>query len=145
VENEFTPAVVSCEVSENFDGNIKRDVSIKNTGNTDAFIRAYVVANYITEDGKVLGTVPLEGSDFKLTHTSGRWIRGSDGFWYYNEKIAPEKSTENLIDSAEQLKDAPDGCYLSLQVLATAIQAEPEKTVKESWNVNILNGILSPK
>lgn len=142
--NEFTPAAVSCEVSESFDGNIKKDVAVKNTGNVDAYIRAYVVANYVDSDGLVLSTAPLEGTDFRLFHTAGKWLRGSDGFWYYNEKIAPSRSTENLIDSVELLTEAPDGYYLSLQIIATAIQADPEDAVKESWKVNIMNGVLSP-
>lgn len=39
LENQFTPAKVSCKVEETFDGNVKSNVTIRNTGDTDAFIR----------------------------------------------------------------------------------------------------------
>ena len=40
VENTFAYASVSCEVKEDFNGSTKKDVQIKNTGSTDAYIRA---------------------------------------------------------------------------------------------------------
>ena len=43
VENTFNPAQISCLVTEEFENNIKTNVSIKNTGNTDAYIRAAVI------------------------------------------------------------------------------------------------------
>ena len=44
VENKFAYASVSCAVEETFDGSTKEKVQIKNTGSTDAYIRAtYVV------------------------------------------------------------------------------------------------------
>ena len=56
VENVFTPADVSCEVTEVFEDNVKTDVSIKNTGKADAFIRAAIVVNWVKtdENGKVI-------------------------------------------------------------------------------------------
>ena len=47
VQNDFTYGKVSCEVLETFDKEnnryIKRDVRIKNTGNTSAYIRVLLV------------------------------------------------------------------------------------------------------
>ena len=40
VTNTFTYAKVSCEVTENFTNNKKDNVRVKNTGTTDAYIRA---------------------------------------------------------------------------------------------------------
>ena len=40
--NTFDPAQVSCEVMEEFNGTVKSNVAVKNTGNTDAYIRAAV-------------------------------------------------------------------------------------------------------
>ena len=50
VQNTFTPAHVTCAVEESdfVDGTstIKNNVTIRNTGNTSAYIRAAVVANW---------------------------------------------------------------------------------------------------
>ena len=65
VVNTFTPGKVSCTVEEPGwqNGNtVKQNVTIKNTGNTDAFIRAAVVATWVDEAGKISAT-PVESSD----------------------------------------------------------------------------------
>ena len=41
--NRFDPVVVTCAVEEQFDGNVKRDVCIRNTGDIDAFIKEYLL------------------------------------------------------------------------------------------------------
>ena len=53
VVNTFTPAKVTCAVDETFSGTTKTDVKIKNTGNTDAWIRATVVGNCV-KDSKIV-------------------------------------------------------------------------------------------
>ena len=50
LENQFTPAKVSCKVEETFEDNVKSNVTIQNTGDTDAFIRVAVVANWVQTD-----------------------------------------------------------------------------------------------
>ena len=43
VTNTFEPAIVTCEVQENFDGTVKKDVTVKNTSNIDAYLRVKLV------------------------------------------------------------------------------------------------------
>ena len=58
VQNTFTPAHVTCAVEEDFsDNTIKKDVKIRNTGNTSAYIRAAIVANWVDKDGKIIQSV----------------------------------------------------------------------------------------
>ena len=42
VNNDFTYGEVSCRVTEKFDGRVKENAAIRNTGNTPAYIRARV-------------------------------------------------------------------------------------------------------
>lgn len=147
-KNEFTPGKVACEVQETFENNIKSDVFIKNTGNTEAFIRAYInvrwEADGSTAESQIVSAVqPAAGSDYELVLAeNGAWFKGSDGFYYHKAPVDPLASTEKLIESCRQLAAAsvPEGCTLSVEIVASAIQASPETVVAESWKVKVANG-----
>lgn len=139
ISNEFTPAHVTCEVEESFDGNVKTDVKIRNTGNTDAFIRATIVANWVSaDDGKILSSAPIEGTDYTVEWGNGNWFKGTDGFWYYKPSVSADSVTDNLINSAQSIS-SPDGYILSIKILATAIQSNPETAVEDEWGVTVEN------
>lgn len=138
VINTFTPAHVTCEVDEKFDGTTKSDVKIKNTGDIDAYIRAAVVVNWADASGNVSGT-PVTVNDYTMTlnlNSSG-WVEGTDGYYYYISPVAPEGTTANLIDSCTPVPEkAPDGYKLQVTILAEAIQSTPDTAIKEAWGVD---------
>ena len=70
VKNTFDPVVVTCAVEEQFDGVVKQDVCIRNTGDVDAYIRAMVLINWTDPDGKVLAADPVQNSRYKHSGTS---------------------------------------------------------------------------
>ena len=70
VKNEFAYGKVSCEVLEDFDGTVKSNVRIKNTGNIPAYIRARVVVTWKNENGDIYGTKPVLGEDYSLAINS---------------------------------------------------------------------------
>ena len=131
LSNEFTPAKVTCAVEENFDNGIKENVTVKNTGNIDSYIRASVVATFVSDDGKVFANAPKEGTDYTVDWGTDGWQKGSDGFWYYTKAVAVAAA-------------APDGYSLNLQIFATAFQSPPAKAVEEAWDVTVENGNLIP-
>ncbi len=142
VVNEFVPAKVPCEIVEDFDGNVKQDVKIKNTGNIDAYIRAKVVITWQDENGNVAAQVPVKDTDYTITYNSGNgWVQIGD-YWYCEQPVgyeAPNNLTPVLIDKCE-LKEgstAPEGYYLSVEVLAESIQSQPASVVGEVWNVTV--------
>ena len=164
VENTFNPSKVSCAVVENNGtpvtgsvtntGDIKENVQIKNTGDTDAYIRVAVVVNWMDEAGtKVWATKPVEGADGDYTITynlSNGWFNGGDGFYYYSKAVSPGESTSVLIDEAKRLLAAPKGTdgtqyYLSIEIVASAIQSTPETVVAEQWGVTVNDGVITPK
>ena len=55
VENSFVPVNVSCEVIETFTGTEKSNVSVKNTGDITAYVRATFVVMWMADDGSVYG------------------------------------------------------------------------------------------
>ena len=52
--NTFEYAKVSCNVEETFENNVKSEVKVKNTGNTDAYIRATYVVTIRDKEGNIL-------------------------------------------------------------------------------------------
>ena len=161
VENRFDPSKVSCavvEVVEKGDssentanvvqtGKSKTNVQIKNTGDTDAYIRAAVVVNWMSEDGtKVWATKPVEGDDYTINlDLNNGWSPVGD-YYYYGSAVAPcthkdgdEHAgcmTSVLIRSCTSVPGrAPDGYYLSVEIVASAIQSKGmgANSAQEAW------------
>lgn len=143
LSNEFVPANVTCIVEEKFDNGVKENVTVRNTGNINAYIRAAVVVTFVAEDGKVFSAMPKENVDYAITWGESDWQKSSDGYWYYKKSIAPESSTASLIKTASAIS-APDGYKLNIQIFASAIQSTPATAVEEAWGVTISNGELIP-
>ena len=137
VENQFTYASVSCEVEEKFDGTKKSNVQIKNTGNTDAYIRATYVVNWLDEDGKIAASVP-EGYSYQLTENpDGKWVKERDGYFYYLSPVAPGDATPgSLLNCNVTYPEKPE-YTLSVEILATAIQSNPAKAAESAWGITI--------
>ena len=143
-ENIFTPGKAACEVTEDFDGTVKSNVAVKNTGNTDVYIRAAVNVTWVQEDESggrtAAAAVPRAGVDYTLTLAENTgWILGSDGFWYYQTPVAPGESTGVLIERCALTGDAaiPAGCRLSVEILSSSLQAVPASAVQEHWGVEL--------
>lgn len=146
IVNTFKPSKVPSEVVEDFKGNVKKEVKIKNKGNIDAYIRAAVVFTWQNEKGEVYPETPVRGTDYSITWTMDDWVKGSDGFYYYKNKVAPSGTTKVLFTDCKQLRAAPaDGYTLHVEIIGSAIQAEPDTAVKSAWDVNVVDGKLSAK
>ena len=126
VTNTFQPARVTCEVNESFENNVKSDVTIKNTGTTEAYIRAtFVVTWKDKENGNVYGRKPVAGTDYEITLNEVDWIEGNDGYYYYKNPVAPGNSTSALINSCSPVAgNTPAGYGLNVEILGSAIQAK---------------------
>lgn len=138
LENKFTPSKVSSEVVETFDGTVKSDVQIKNTGDTAAYVRATVIFSWKDTAGNVYGgRTPVATNDYIISYGTAPWIRHTDGYWYYTSPVAPNANTNVLISSVQSVSgQAPAGYTLSVQILADAIQSVPARAVTESWGIN---------
>lgn len=135
VENSFEYADVSCEVMQDHtDGS--SIVKVKNTGTISAYIRAAVVANWIDVDENIAASVP-EGYSYDLTCSSGSWVQGKDGFFYYLLPVAPGALTEGNFLTCTVTCPATPEYTLSVEVLAEAIQSTPASAVNEAWNVAV--------
>ena len=138
VTNTFTPAQVTCTVEESFDGTTKSDVKIKNTSNIDAYIRAYVVVTWKNEAGNVYGKLPVEGTDYTMTMPGDAKWKQSGGYWYYTDAVPSGDPTGVLISECklnEGVTPPAGGYSLSVEIIAEAIQSQPDNAVLQAWGV----------
>ena len=138
VENKFTYASVSCAVSESFNGATKENVQIKNTGTTDAYIRATYVVNWLNKDGSIApvpqGTTP-DGYTLSISENPDNvWTKGTDGYFYYLKPVAPGEFTKDgsLVYCSVVYPENAE-YTLSVEILATAVQSTPANAVREAW------------
>lgn len=142
LENTFKPSRVACEVTEEFNGTVKSEVNVKNTGDTDAYIRVKLVTYRVNEEGRHIGgTAEIPG------FTPGKgWVQHDDGYYYYTSPVAPDQTpAADLIDQIELTGSYPDadGGRQVIEVMAEAIQSGPPEAVGESWGVSISEGSVS--
>ena len=129
LNNTFTPGEVKIEIAGD---------DITNTGDTDVYVRAAVVINWVDGDGVILSTMPVAGVDYDIVFnedtalTSG-WVQGSDTFWYYVDTPLEAGKTANALINSITQKTTKDGYTLRVQVLSSAIQAEPAEAVFGAW------------
>ena len=136
VQNTFTAAIPDVTIPETFNGAEKKDVSVKNTGDLDAYVRARIVATWQDGEGNVSSTMPVAGTDYTLTlniNNGSLWEKSGD-YYYWKDVVKSGEKTDVLIKYCAPIAgSAPDGYYLVVDVLAETIQAEPKTAVKEVW------------
>lgn len=129
----FSPARVACEVSESFVDNTKSSITVKNTGNVDAYLRVRLVTYWVHADEK---TVAAESSPALNIVPADGWLEGTDNTFYYKVPVAPGKSTPFLFSGSLTL--GQNGEFLQvIDVFAEAIQANPTAAVTTSWDVTV--------
>ena len=141
VVNTFTPAQVSCEVTENFDGTTKSNVNVENTSNIPAYIRVKLVTYRVNEDGQHIGGT-AEIPEF--TPGAG-WVKDGE-YYYYTLPVAaggaPAADLISSINLTGSYNDA-DGGKQVIEVMAEAIQSVPDTAVQDAWGVTIANGSVT--
>lgn len=147
VTNTFQPSQVSCAVDETFTDGVKSNVSIKNTSDIPAYIRAHIIVTWKDKDGNIYGgAAPVLDTDYSLTIKNGtKWVKyDTDGYYYFTEPVAVGDKTGVLIEECKYLGNAPSGYSLSVEIIADAIQSEPPNAVGEAWGVAFGNGGVVP-
>ena len=147
--NKFSPAEsVTPIIHEQFDNNVKENVYFE-VGDTDypVYVRAKIIYTWQDKDGIVYFSEPKENSDYTIKLNLADWEKKSDGFYYYKKSVASGKTTTNLINKCEQIKEAPvDGYTLNVEIIVQTVQAvgstdgengAAEKDAwKDAWNLS---------
>ncbi|MDD6315683.1 MAG: hypothetical protein PUB63_01515 [Clostridia bacterium] len=142
VANTFTPTSVGTEIEEKNEGNVKKNVTVTNTGSTDAYVRAAIVVTWINDAGEVYPQAPVLGTNYTmdLNKADDAW-KEYGGYYYWYAPVPGGEKTGVLIDSAEPIGDAPEGYYLSIEILAQAIQATPKAAVIDAWGSDVASAV----
>lgn len=146
-ETAIQPTVV-----ESMKNNEKTDVAV-NVGDPGyaVFVRAAVVVTWKDpENGNVLGSLPIAGTDYSIDYNEDDWFyRAGDGFYYYKAPVAYDgiegsNLTGNLINSCTPVDGkTPTGYGLNVEIIAQTIQAVGETNTGDSpavtaaWGVSV--------
>ena len=141
LNNTFSEVGVSCLIEESFNHTVKSSVTVKNTGDIDAWIRVALVPTW-ENDSKQAVNQKVNEDDLSISINSSSWFKGTDGYYYCRDKISPNNSTPELLASAITVNSSA-GYHMDLQVLCEAIQSEPDTTVTSVWPVKVSSGKLS--
>ena len=133
VENKFSYAKLSTEITEYFDGTTKKDVQVTNTGDTAAYIRATYVVTWRDMSGNVVPSVP-EGYTYTLTENPDNTWKKIGDYFYYPTPVEPDSSTLGSLLKCE-VNSTEHEYQLHVEILASAIQSTPEDAVREAWGV----------
>lgn len=110
VQNTMVPASVPITINEAVSGTTKTSVTVKNTGNTDAYIRVAIVANAVDADGNVIA-----GDHPAYTVNPTNWTQIGN-YYYYNGIVSSGESTAELFTGDVNFADG------EVNILAESIQ-----------------------
>ena len=140
ITNTFSAPEVDVPLIEEFDGEVKEHVKLQNKGDIDAFVRAMVVVTWQDDKGNVYAQAPDAGTDYTINWGTEGWTKVGD-YYYYNSSIEPNAFTKELITECKPVEGkAPEGYYLTVEILSDSIQAKPETAVQDAWGVTIADG-----
>ena len=112
--------------------NVKQNLTVRNSGNTKAYIRAAIVANWVDERGHIINSAwnPTNGSwtvnKAAATAPGGAgtgWTLGDDGFYYYKYQVPGGAETIGKLFDSYTPAAAPADAHLEMQIVVQAIQA----------------------
>lgn len=144
IKNTFTAAVVKEEIDESFDGTQKTSITVKNTGDTEVYVRVKLISYRVDAEDKktvIAGDAAIDES-FEL---GDNWIK-YEGCYYYKyplDVLGDGNVTSNLLKTPITLKDYTEiegddiGGIQVIEVLSEAIQALPKTAVIEAWGRGI--------
>lgn len=138
IKNEFEYAKTDVTVTENFSGTTKSNVQVRNDSNIPVYIRATYVVNWVDKDGNIVTSVP---AGYEITERTenpgGKWIKGTDGYFYYPTPVQPNDSTAGSLLTYKVTYPENPEYTLNVEILATAIQSEPKDAVEAVWPVTV--------
>ena len=155
VSNNFSPATVTCQVAETMSTvtqsgktyDAKTSVKIQNTGNVKAWIKVQLVFYWQDSKGVAVGKDIELPADFVQDYIHSGWISGGNHTYYYELPVDSLAFTPELLKKSivlHPVNEPHNGVdyiyYPVVEVIAEAIQSEPENVVESSWNVTVTDG-----
>lgn len=125
VQNTFSKGSVGADIEEVFTNNVKSSITVKNTGDSPAYVRVRLVTYWQDAAGNIL--VKDTQPSISLTLGSG-WSQLGE-YYYYTQPVSGGTATGNLLGS--------NGITLVenqvIDVIAEVVQATPDGAVTNLW------------
>lgn len=147
LSNQIKTPTVNVTVEENIEGKPKngvkqKEVSFKNTGTADVFLRMAYAEMWSYTDGTAAPVIlPNRDSDAMAEISwdkewNTHWYDGEDGWYYYRRVLKPDESTEPVTVSVTFPANYADARYAAadyeLHFQTEAVQASDELAVSKS-------------
>lgn len=166
-ENKFSIGSIQTKINEDFDKNseevknlstiaVKKKVCIENTGKNPVLVRVIITPQWekTDENGNIIGNIVSASNQVQLNFSndiSKNWIKGNDGYYYYNKVLEPKETTSYLLESVQlkdnipsDEKDEYKDRELAINVSSEATQVN-EKALNNKWNLKETNKSLNDK
>ena len=142
VVNAFTPGTVGAQVTEDFDGTVKKNVNVTNTGSAEAYLRVKLIGYRVNAQGqRIGGTAAIPAFE-----PGENWVPYGEYYYYTLPVAAGQAPAAPLIGESgitlARYTDA-DGGLQVIEVVAEAIQSSPARAVGQSWGVAIAPGSVT--
>lgn len=132
VNNYFTKGSVPITPDETLEGQVKKSVTIQNSGNFPALIRLAITANHIDQNGNI-----IDGKPVSLPVNTADWDL-INGIYYYKRIVQPGSETSNLFSKEVDYTD------MEINIMAQSVQASgnfgteenPVSASQYAWKMN---------
>ena len=115
---------------------VSKIVRVENTGASDAWIRVKVSEKMTSAEGADLSAGVMT---YKVKEG---WIDGGDGYYYYNEPVAPADSTDVLFETVNfdaAMGNEYQNCTANILIYAEAVQSA-NNAIPENGDVTDIQG-----
>ena len=126
VKNIFSKGSVGAEIEEVFTNNAKSSITVKNIGNSPAYVRVRLVSYWQNSDG----TIAAQASPAVSFILASEWTRLGE-YYYYTQPVGGGEETDNLLGKSIALAEDQ-----VIDVIAEVVQATPAKAVVDVWGVS---------
>ena len=132
VVNSFRKGGIGVDIVETVSNSAKKEITVKNTGESPAYVRVRLVSYWKDDSGNV---APKASKDISFDLNDADW-KENNGYYYYRKPLAGESTTSNLIaDNSKIEMTTEDGYKQVIEVLAEVVQATPAEAVKDVWGI----------
>lgn len=157
--NDFSIGDLRTELVEDFtpptltelDKSYKKEVSVKNTGETGAFVRVMVLPQILSKadnQGNQLLLPSTIAKELILDLDLAKWADGEDGYYYYLDILAPKEATSHLFTTvtlaSSAMTDAYEEAELTIDVKVESINGTKWAYQDAWWNGDVANWSVKP-